>query len=457
MMSTSRSTSLSTSAPPSNPWALMPLLLFLILFVGSGLYFSWQGIPNAFYQISAAVAILPAVALSLFIGRGPYEDKFEDFIEGVRDPNIITMCLIYLMAGAFAAVTSGIGSIDSTVNLGLSFIPATLILPGIFLIAALLATAMGTSMGVIAAVGPLAFGISNQADIHCGWCMGAVLSGAMFGDNLSLISDTTIASVKTQGAKFKEKFILNAYFAVPAMVLTLTVFYLVSPEARELSIGNYNLIKVLPYIIILVLALLGMNVLGVLGIGIVSGLLIGLTTQDSYTISQFAGQISQGFISMHEILVLSLLIGGLSFLTNKQGGLEFLVHGVEKIALKLRNKTQSRRIGEMSISIIGSFADICTANNTVAIILSGNIAKKLARKHGVSPERSACLLDIFTCVFQGLLPYSAQVLLASSISGLSPLEIVTHVVYCPILGMVAMVGIIWIKSENVKNKVKVGT
>jgi len=209
------------SAPPhdkANPLALLPLLLFLAIFVGSGVYFSLQGIPNAFYQISPNVAILPAITLALILGSGKLSARMDSFLEGVRDPNIIIMCLIYLLAGAFATATQGIGSIDATVNWGLSILPTSFLLPGLFIIAAFMATAMGTSMGVIATVAPLALGLSSQTGLNCSWCMGAVVSGAMFGDNLSLISDTTIASVNTQGAKFKEKFILNATFAIPAMI-----------------------------------------------------------------------------------------------------------------------------------------------------------------------------------------------------------------------------------------------
>ncbi|HBN22097.1 MAG TPA: sodium:proton antiporter [Holosporales bacterium] len=442
------------SAPPhdkANPLALLPLLLFLAIFVGSGIYFSLQGVPQAFYQISPNVAILPAITLALILGSGKLSARMDSFLEGVRDPNIIIMCLIYLLAGAFATTTQGIGSIDATVNWGLSILPTPFLLPGLFIIAAFMATAMGTSMGVIATVAPLALGLSSQTGLNCSWCMGAVVSGAMFGDNLSLISDTTIASVNTQGAKFKEKFILNAVFAIPAMIVTILIFYVVSTPSGDFEIASYDWVKIIPYFVILALALAGLNVLVVLVIGIVVAGFVGLATADTYSLVMFSKHIANGFASMQEILILSLLVGGLSYLTNKQGGLEFLIHYIEKMALKLRNKKESPRIGEMSISAISSLADICTANNTVAIILSGGIAKKLAKKHGVSPERSACLIDIFTCAFQGLLPYSAQILLASSISGLSPLAIMTHVIYSPLLAFSAILGIIF-KWPQFKSK-----
>lgn len=432
----------------SNPSAILPLVLFLGIFVGSGLFYTLQGVEKAFYQIAATVAILPAIAVALFLGRDSFAENISTFIEGVRDKNIITMCLIYLMAGAFAATTAGIGSVDATVNLGLSLVPGPFLLPGIFLITAALATAMGTSMGVIATVGPLAFALATKTELDGLWTMGAVVGGAMFGDNLSLISDTTIASVQTQGAKFKEKFMMNALIAVPAMILTVCILYAVSPSNLTFIIEDANWTLVLPYAVIFVLALMGMNVMAVLGVGIALAGLMGLLTdgtgeEGAYSLAVFASHIQAGFLSMHDILILSLLIGGLSFMTSQQGGLTFLIEGVETLALKVRNKKKSTRIGEMSIAVIGSLADFCTANNTVAIILSGGLAKDLAKKHGVSKEKSACLLDIFTCVFQGLLPYSAQILLASSIAGYSPLEIIPYVLYCPTLGLMAIFAIMF--------------
>jgi len=426
----------------ANPLALVPLFLFLLIFVGSGLYFSSQGVKEAFNQISPIVAILPAIVLALLFGRDSLPKRFGSFLDGVRDTNIILMCLIFLLAGAFSTVTKSIGSIDATVNWGLSIMPPAFVLPGLFLIAAFMATAMGTSMGVIATVGPIAVGVASQTGLDGAWCIATVISGAMFGDNLSLVSDTTIASVNTQAAKLREKFLLNTFFAVPAMIVTTLVLYLVSTPSEALSVISYDWLKISPYLLILVLAMAGMNVLAVLTLGITFAGLIGLFQQPDYSLVLFSKSIAAGFASQQEILVLSLLIGGLSFLTNEQGGLDFLVHHIEGLALKLREKRVSQRIGEMSISAIASLADICTANNTVAIILSGRIAKKLASKHRITPERSACLIDIFSCVFQGLLPYSAQLLLASSISGISPLELLLKVIYCPILGVFALIFIV---------------
>lgn len=433
----------------SNGWALLPLGVFLLIFVGSGVYFSLKGTEYAFYQISPNVAILPAIGLALFLGQGTFSKRLDAFVEGVREPNIILMCLIYLLAGAFSVVTHSIGSVEATVNFCLSLVPPAFLLPGLFLVAALMATAMGTSMGVIATVGPLAVGVSCQAGLNCGWCMGAIISGAMFGDNLSLVSDTTIASVNTQGAKLREKTLLNGAFSIPAMILTTVLFYFVAHPQGEFQGGAYDWVKILPYLMILGLAFSGVNVLVVLSSGILCGGLLGLLGGNGYTLVMLAKDVAKGFESMQEIFILSLLIGGLSFLIHEQGGLDYLTHFIEKMALKRRKTSLGSRGGEASISILASIADICTSNNTVAIILSGPLAKKLAIKYAITPERSACLLDIFSCVFQGLLPYSAQLLLASSISGVSPLSLVPKVLYCPLLGGIAFLLIVlqWPKTS----------
>jgi putative methionine transporter, NhaC family (TC 2.A.35.1.-) len=428
---------------PANPWALMPLVLFLTIFVGTGLSFAFQGIDYAFYQIQPTVAILPAIALALGLAKGPFAKRLEGFIDGVRDPNIILMCLIYLLAGAFSAVTKEIGSIEATVNWGLSLIPGDFLLPGLFIIATFMSTAMGTSMGVIATLAPLAFGIAQNTGLESPWCLGAVVSGAMFGDNLSLVSDTTIASVATQGANLKQKFLLNASFAVPAMLLTCLLFYLASSPDRAVTAQPYEWIKVAPYLLILILALTGLNVMIVLASGIMFAGLIGWWGSDSFTVLKLAQHIATGFASMQEILILSLLIGGLSYLTNKQGGFEYLIHLIEKLALKMQGHSNKQggqqRFGEFAIAALASLADICTANNTVAIILSGPMAKRIAQRYHISSARSACIIDIFSCVFQGLLPYSAQILLASSIADISPLALMSKVIYCPLLGLVTAV------------------
>ena len=416
----------------ASPIALLPLLVFLLIFVGSGVYFSSQDVEYAFYQISPTVAILPAIILAFLLSKNKFTERLDNFLQGVRDPNIIIMCLIFLLAGGFSEVAKSIGSVEATVNWSLTIVSVDILLPSIFLLTAFMATAMGSSMGVIAAMGPLAMSLGQQAGLDSAWCMGAVVGGAMFGDNLSLVSDTTIASVNTQGANLKRKFLLNTIIAVPAMLITIVILYFVAEPSGDFVSHDYNFIKILPYIVILILALSGINVLVVLMVGIILAGTIGLGQIADYSLVTWAENIATGFASMQEILILSLLIGGLSFLSNKLGGQHF----------KPSYKNISRRIGEIRIAVIASLADICTANNTVAIILAGDTARQLAKKHQVTPERSACIIDIFSCVFQGLLPYSAQLLLAGSIAGISPVLLLQKVIYCPILGVVALVFIL---------------
>ncbi|MDK2933659.1 MAG: hypothetical protein PWP27_1469 [Clostridiales bacterium] len=426
----------------SNAAALLPLLAFLVLFIGTGIYLTSTGTEFAFYQLPAPVAILPAIVLAIWIGKEEINQKIDTFLKGVGDSNIITMCIIYLLAGGFASVAKAIGGVESTVNLGLSIIPASLVLPGIFMISAFISTAMGTSMGTIAAIAPIAVEVANKTDISVAITVGAVVAGAMFGDNLSMISDTTIAATKTQGCSMKDKFKFNLLIALPAAILTIIILLIMSTNGTVSNIEGYNFLKVIPYLLILIMALIGINVFVVLTAGIVITGMVGFITTQEYTLLQFSKDIYGGFTGMQEILILSLLIGGLGELIKQQGGIEFLIRVIDKITSKFSKGVNRVKVGEFGISAVVSLADICTANNTVAIIISGGIAKEIAEKNGVDPRRSASLLDIFSCVFQGLIPYGAQVLLAGSIAKISPIAIIPHIYYPIILGIAAIVAII---------------
>jgi len=428
--------------------ALIPLLLFLIIFIGSGVYYSIQDHPFAFYQISPVMAIIPAILWAFMNRAQTFTGHMTDFLKGVRDENIIVMCLIYLLAGSFATLTQHIGSIEATVNLGLQLIPPALLLPGLFTIASFIATAMGTSMGTIATMAPLALSFSTQTGLSCPLCIGAVVGGAMFGDNVSLVSDTTIASVSTQGANAKQKFLLNLKIALPAMVVTIIIYLVHTTPNEALITTPINYILILPYLIILVLSLIGFNVFAVLLWGIASAIILGLMYIPDFTMATASQDILKGCGSMQEILVLSLLIGGLSFLMHKQGGLEWIMVRLQAYG---QNRVQgiTKRGGQLILCILISIADFCTANNTVAIILAGPLAKRLQQQAGLTPERTACVIDIFSCVFQGLLPYSAQVLLASSIAGLSPLTLIQYIYYCPLLGLATLCAIYFYNDKQV--------
>lgn len=424
--------------------ALIPLIVFLALFIGVGTYLSLQGVDFAFYQLPAPIAALPAVMLALLLSKDKLNRAIEQFLSGVGHKDIIAMCMIYLLAGAFAAVAKASGGVDATVNLGLSAIPTSMILPGIFLISAFIATAMGTSMGTIAAVAPVALGIADSAGMSIPLTAGVVLSGAMFGDNLSIISDTTIAATRSQGCEMRDKFKENIRIALPAALIAIVIFAFNSTATQVPETGPIEWLKVLPYITILILAVSGMNVFVVLTIGILLAGGVSLGSVENYGLTDYAQDIYAGFGNMQEIFLLSMLIGGLSELMRRQGGLAFLTNLVSSMIRAFgssHSKQANGRASELGIAGLVSMVNMCTANNTVAIIVSGSVARQLAEENNVSPRRSASLLDIFSCVIQGVLPYGAQVLLLGSVFNLSPLEIVSNSYYCFALAIVAVIAV----------------
>jgi len=425
---------------PASARALLPLAVFLLLFLGTGIYFQLSGVESAFYQLQSPVAILPAIALGILLSKQAFEKRIDTFVAGVGERNIVTMCLIYLLAGAFSTVAAATGGVDAMVALGLHIIPASFLLPGIFLIAAVVSTAMGTSMGTLAALAPVALGLSKAAGIDPALMAGVLVSGAMFGDNLSIISDTTIAATRTQGCEMRDKFKANLKIAIPAAVITLLWLMSYDTGAVTPSSESANFWLSIPYFAIIVLAVLGMNVFVVLSLGIVMAAVFGMVAVD-YQVVAFTNDIYAGFASMQEIFLLSLLIGGLSALIRQQGGLAFLAKTVARVTKKVsKHKQQSAAFG---ISGLTALTNLCVANNTVTILLSGEVSKDLAKEGNLAPRQSASLLDIFACVVQGVLPYGAQALLMGASFGLSPLDVSLHTGYCFILGAVAIAMIIW--------------
>jgi Na+/H+ antiporter NhaC len=426
------------SRSKDNLFALFPFAVFLGLFLGTGLILSWQEVEFAFYQLPASIAIIPAIIAAILLGKyltqGTIEEQIGQFIRGAGNPNITTMCVIYLLAGAFAVVAKATGGVDASVQLGLAIFPSYLLLPALFIVAAFLSTAMGTSMGTIAAIAPVALGFVESADLDAALVAGCLVSGAIFGDNLSIISDTTIAATRSQGAHMKDKFRVNFKFAVPAALICLIIFSLLGSEiSHELS-NETAVIGLIPYIVILILALIGVNVFVVLSLGIVIAASIGMLTH-GYQLSTWVKDINTGFSSMQNIFILSLFIGGLSELVRQQGGLSALTRMIEKLARKLTtNKKRAAGLG------IGGLAFVCnffTANNTVSIIITGDTAKNLAQDGDLSPAESASLLDIFACINQGILPYGAQALLLGATLGVSPLAVASHAFYPMILFFIA--------------------
>lgn len=427
---------------PASAKALLPLGLFLTLFLGTGIYFQLSGVDYAFYQLASPVAILPAIVLGVLLSKQAFDARIDTFVSGVGERNIVTMCMIYLLAGAFSTVAAATGGVDAMVALGLNVIPPQFLLPGLFIIAAVVSTAMGTSMGTLAALAPVALGLGQAAEIDLALLAGVLVSGAMFGDNLSFISDTTIAATRTQGCEMSDKFKANLKIALPAAAITLIWLFTYDTGAVPPKIPDANLWLSLPYFFIIVLAVLGLNVFAVLTLGIILAAAFGMVTV-GYEWVAFSKDIYEGFTSMQEIFLLSLLIGGLSALIRQQGGLQFLANTVSRITSRLfKHKQQRAAFGVAALTGLTNFA---VANNTVTILLSGEVSKRLAEEGDLAPRQSASLLDIFACVVQGALPYGAQALLMGASFGLSPLDVSIHTGYCFILGAVSIGMIVWRK------------
>ncbi len=438
--------------PESSGLAITPLLLFVAIFLGTGVWLHTQGVEFAFYQLPAPVAIIPAIILALYLDKYlakntmKLDTSLTTLIEGMGNDKVITMCLIYLLAGAFASVAQATGGVDVMVNVGLQFVPAPLVIAGLFLVSALVATAMGTSMGTIGAIAPIAVGIVGNVSIDPAVIAGAVVGGAIFGDNLSLISDTTIASTKTQGAELKDKFYENLIFAVPAALICLFVYaYIGFNNPSEITSSQVdNLWLGLPYLLVILLAVMGVNVFLVLLLGIVFSSVTGSLVGD-YQIALVGKDIYTGFSNMQEIFLLSMLIGGLSELMKRQGGLGYLVDKINKL-VHFFSKDSSSSTNQVAIASLAFTTNLAVANNTVAIIVTGDTAKTLAQEGQITPKRSASLLDVFSCIAQGLVPYGAQALLAAATFSISPLDVVSNVWYCMILAVVSIVVVKFRKS-----------
>ncbi|MBT2747141.1 MULTISPECIES: Na+/H+ antiporter NhaC family protein [unclassified Lysobacter] len=431
----------SQSGAPLSPsgLALTPLLLFLALFFGAGLYFTAQGDAMGFYQLHAPVAILPALALAAFIAWRRGIKPLETLLNGMGDHNVVLMCLIFLLAGGFVEVSKAIGAVDAIVALGVGNVHPALLLPALFLVAGFISMSLGTSMGTIAAVAPIALGVSDASGLDRALVLGAVIGGATFGDNLSVISDTAIVASRTQGCTMREKFRENLKLALPAALGTLILLGFLGETAPVQTPDPVSPWLILPYLIVLGLAIAGIDVIIVLSIGLIIAGLFGVFFAEDFGFAAYTTHIWDGFESMVEITLLSLLVGGLGALMKAAGGLAWLARVIGKFARGHR----SRRAGEISIAALSATTDVFTANNTVAILISGGLARDVAQQHDVPPARAASVLDIFACVTQGVLPYGAQILLAASLSKVSPLELIGNVHYSWLLGGVTIVTMLW--------------
>ena len=365
------------------------------------------------------------------------DNNFKLFARGAGDENIMTMLMIFLLAGAFSSVAGAMGGVSSTANLGLAIIPPRFIVPGIFIIAAFLSTATGTSMGTVGAIVPIAYNMAKTADLNMSFVVAAVLTGAMFGDNLSMISDTTIAATRTQGVDLKDKFRTNAWISIPSALITLSLMVIFSKGGTATGNLDYNLIKVVPYVLVLGLALLGLNVFAVLIIGIISASAVGVGT-GAIGLMEVAAKIWAGYQGMIEVFILSMFVGGLAELTKHYGGLKWIIDKTSKLL-------KGPKSASVGIAVLSALTDAATANNTVAIIVTGEIAKEISEKYKIDPRRTASFLDIFSCIMQGFIPYGAQFLLIASLTknAVNPTSMIPYNWYLIILGIMSLISVVF--------------
>ena len=418
--------------------ALIPLLFFIVIYLGVGIVLHSKGVEMAFYQFPSVVAMTIAVILAfLMYHKTGIDNNFKLFARGAGDENIMTMLMIFLLAGAFSSVAGAMGGVSSTANLGLAIIPPRFIVPGIFIIAAFLSTATGTSMGTVGAIVPIAYNMAKTADLNMSFVVAAVLTGAMFGDNLSMISDTTIAATRTQGVDLKDKFKTNAWISIPSALITLSLMVIFSKGGTVAGNLDYNLIKVVPYVLVLGLALLGLNVFAVLIIGILSAAAVGVGT-GAIGLMEVAAKIWTGYQGMIEVFILSMFVGGLAELTKHYGGLKWIIDKTSKLL-------KGPKSASVGIAVLSALTDAATANNTVAIIVTGEIAKEISEKYKIDPRRTASFLDIFSCIMQGFIPYGAQFLLIASLTknAVNPTSMIPYNWYLIILGIMSLISVVF--------------
>lgn len=413
-----------------NPWALLPFVVFLILFIGTGI------VTGDFYKFPVIVAIAISGAVALVMNRKEtFSNKVDIFCKGAGNLNVMLMVIIFLLAGAFSEVAKGMGAVDSTVNFALSVIPQNLLMVGLFIIACFISLSMGTSMGTIVALAPIGVGISDQTDISLALSMAAVIGGSMFGDNLSFISDTTITAVRSQHTQMKDKFKVNFWIVLPAAIVTCVILGIATMgENAEVTQQSYHLVKILPYVLVIIFALIGMNVFLVLALGIGLAGIVGLA-DGTYQIMTLVQKIGDGIAGMYEISFLAILIAGMVEVIKHNGGIDFLLHIVTR-------NIKSKKGAEFGIAGLVGLTDLSTANNTISILIAGPLAKNIADQYDIDPRKSASLLDIFSCCVQGLIPYGAQILVAAGVASISPVSILPFSFYPILIGICGVVAIL---------------
>ncbi|MCQ2157620.1 MAG: Na+/H+ antiporter NhaC family protein [Bacteroidales bacterium] len=409
-------------------FSLSPMALFLLIYVTASV------VVGDFYKVPVSAVFLLACVYAVVISKGPLGQRLEAFSKGAGHPDIILMIWIFILAGAFAGVAKDMGAVDATAQLALSVIPSKLLYAGLFLTACFISFAVGTSVGTIATLAPIAAELTATCGENSAFMAAIIIGGAFFGDNLSFISDTTIAASRAAGCEMKDKFKTNIIIVLPA-VLIVTVIYLcrgwnLSVEASMIT-GEWY--KVLPYLLVIVLALTGKNVTFILSAGIVSAAIVGFLS-GAFDWIGFLISVGNGIVGMNELIIITLLAGGMLELIHRGGGLDLIIESITK-------NVKSRKTAQFSIAILVALANLCTANNTIAIITTGGIASDISKRFGISPQKTASILDTFSCFVQGLIPYGAQILMAAGLFGISPASIVPVLYYPVILGIFAILSI----------------
>ena len=398
-------------------WALSPLLVFLCLYLVVSI------LVNDFYKVPITVAFLVSSVYAVFITKGlSLSDRIMQYSKGAADKNIMLMIWIFVLAGAFAQSAKDIGAIEATVNMALELLPGNLLLAGFFLAACFISLSIGTSVGTIVALVPVIAGIAEKTDMNMAFMTAVVVGGAFFGDNLSFISDTTIAATRTQGCAMKDKFKVNFRIVLPAALCVLG-YYIYRGFGMDVSHESYTIewVKVLPYLVVLLTAFVGLNVMAVLILGIMATGLVGLFT-GSISFFDWFGSLGSGISGMGELIIITLMAGGMLELIRFNGGVDYIID-------VLTRRINGKKGAEMCIAALVSIANVCTANNTIAIITVGPLANDIATKYGVDKRKSASILDTFSCVIQGIIPYGAQMLMAAKLASISPISIIEYLYY----------------------------
>lgn len=423
-----------------NPIALLPLVVFL------GIYLLGSLLAGDFYKMPIVVAgmIASMVAVAMCRKR-TLTESVDSYSRGATEPNIMLMIWIFVLAGAFAASTKTMGAVDATVALTLRIVPEEFLPAGIFLAACFTSFSVGTSVGTIVALTPIASAIAEQTGGNVAWLVAVVVGGALFGDNLSFISDTTIAATRTQGCNMRDKFRTNLLIVAPAAFITLLIYAIVGGDyvtTYTPAESSASWVMMLPYLLVLVTAVAGVNVLCVLVLGIVASGVMGIVGGQISLVDWFVSM-GEGIGSMGELIIITMMAGGMLELIRLNGGVDYIIS-------RVTSRITSRRGAELSIASLVIFADVCTANNTVAIISVGGIVREIAQRFGISPRRAASLLDTFSCFVQGLLPYGAQLLMAAGLAAISPIEIISYLYYPYIMGGCALLAILlqWPKCDD---------